>query len=260
MKDITERPFYGEYAWAYDLIITAPVAERCDFIEAAWSRRGLIPGSRILDAGCGTGSYSIELARRGYRVSGLDLSPELVAEARKKSMELTLPMSFAVGELSQLSPDPPYDGILCRGVLNDVTDDVGRRDAFSAFARALRRDGVLIFDVREWESSESRKMEEPVFEKYADTDQGRLTFRSVTRIDPATRQLFVTETHTIRSGRGAECVSEYHFVMRCWTREELGLILDSAGFGAVETFGAYNHLAPVGSTDRIVAVVSLNRK
>ena len=44
---------------------------------------GLAPGSRILDIGCGTGRHSVELARRGFRMTGIDQSTGMLAEARK---------------------------------------------------------------------------------------------------------------------------------------------------------------------------------
>ncbi len=56
MENILHRPFYREFAWAYDLIITGPISSRCDFIEGMLSQWGVLSGSSILDAGCGTGN------------------------------------------------------------------------------------------------------------------------------------------------------------------------------------------------------------
>jgi 2-polyprenyl-3-methyl-5-hydroxy-6-metoxy-1,4-benzoquinol methylase len=66
------RPFYAEYAWAFDLLIDRPVEKECAVIVAWLVGRGILPGAEILDAGCGTGRYSRELARRGYIVHGVD--------------------------------------------------------------------------------------------------------------------------------------------------------------------------------------------
>ncbi len=258
MENVLRRPFYREFAWAYDLIIARPVANQCDFIEDMLSQRGVSPGSRILDAGCGTGNYSVELARRGYVVTGLDASTALIAEARKKSGDTSLPPTFEVGDLLNLSSTSQYDGILCRGVLNDVIDDTSRPEVFFSFARTLRKDGVLILDVREWNSTALRKAEESIFEKSAETDRGKLTFRSVTGLDAQTRQLLVYERHTLEKD-GVEIVSEYDFIMRCWTKEELHTHLVKAGFGSIVYFGDYDHNIPMSSTDRIVAVASLQR-
>jgi 2-polyprenyl-3-methyl-5-hydroxy-6-metoxy-1,4-benzoquinol methylase len=72
---VQRRPFYSEYAWAFDVLIDRPVRKECAVIAGWLVEGGVVPGAKILDAGCGTGRYAIELARRGYLVDGLDLSP-----------------------------------------------------------------------------------------------------------------------------------------------------------------------------------------
>src|SRR6185503_5230698 len=125
--------------------------------------RGVAPGRSILDAGCGTGRHVLELARRGYLVHGIDLSPEMIAVARARLGE-TPSASVDVGDLLHL-PARTYHAILCRGVLNDLTEDAPRRHAFDRFAGALEPNGVLILDVRDWDATASRKSLEPLFRK-----------------------------------------------------------------------------------------------
>lgn len=255
--DAAGRPFYGEYAWAYDFIIAPPSAKRCDFIAGLFAERGAGPGSRVLDAGCGAGAYSTELARRGYGVTGLDASPRLLEEARRRAAGSGVHVTFREGDLLDLKESEQYDAVLCRGVLNDLLDDESRRRAFDSFARALRPGGVLVFDVREWEGTLRRKAAEPVFERSVETPRGRLAFRSVTRADKKTRRLVVEERHTLDTG-AAEFVNEYTFLMRCWTTDELRDNLSRAGFGAAEYFGAYDRPTPAGTTDRLVCAASLH--
>src|SRR4026208_1351259 len=103
MNKAGRRPFYTEYAWAFDLLIDRPVRKECAAI-AVWLVDCDIPrGSEILDAGCGTGRYSIELARHGYRVQGTDLSPELVEVAKGAAGSQNSAVSFAVGNICDLS-------------------------------------------------------------------------------------------------------------------------------------------------------------
>src|SRR5262245_64390868 len=83
MPEQSGRPFYGEYAWAFDLLIDRPVRKECAAITAWLIERGVLPGATLLDAGCGTGRYAGELARRGYAVEGVDGSGELVETARR---------------------------------------------------------------------------------------------------------------------------------------------------------------------------------
>jgi SAM-dependent methyltransferase len=256
VNDTAHRPFYDEYAWAYDLVIPPPNDAQLDFIADAFARRGVGAGSLVLDAGCGVGRHASGLARRGYVVEGVDRSRSLVEEARRLADEVDgLAVSFRVGDILELTAEGRFDGLLCRGVLNDLLDGQSRERAFSSFAGALRRGGAFVLDVREWEATARRKIREPLFGKTIETTRGSLTFSSVTRVDPGTRRLLVEERHTLRAG-GAESVSAYDFQMRCWTREELESRTARAGFGGFEFFGAYERGTPAGATDRLVCVAS----
>ena len=255
MAEHSSRPFYGEYAWAFDLLIDRPVGQECAAITTWLSERSVLPGATLLDAGCGTGRYAGELARRGYFVEGVDRSSELIETARRSVRGHGNSVSFRVGDILALPP-ARYDAILCRGVLNDFVNDDARLSVFAAFAGALRPAGVLILDVREWEATRHRKQREPVFQKSVATDRGTLTFRSTTELDPERHQLLLFETHTLVNDAG-EHSRDYRFVMRCWTRSELESAFECGGFGSVAYFGAYDPAIRAGATDRLVAVAQL---
>jgi SAM-dependent methyltransferase len=246
------RPFYGEYAWAYDLLSDRPVSKECSAIVAWLVARGVRPGAAVLDAGCGTGRYASELCRRGFVVTGIDRSPELISQAKQAAASLHRSVRFAIGDIVSLPADE-CDAILCRGVLNDLVDEIVRESAFSAFGRALRPRGVVILDVREWNATAQRKAREPLFRKTVATERGTLSFTSRTELDPTNRRLVVAERHTLVH-EGNEQSTDYRFVMQCWSRDELESHLHRAGFGALTYFGAYDATIQAGATDRLVVV------
>lgn len=260
MRRAAERPFYGEYAWAYDLVAGRPVGQLCDGIVELLGGRGVRSGARILDAGCGAGSFALELARRGYSLCGIDLSAEMLAAARERVRRAGVRLPLIRGDLLALPfGRQTFDAVLCRGVLNDLLDDASRSEALNALAEVLRPGGALVMDVREWDASVRRKTREPVLEKTVGTPRGTLTFRSVTRLDHQTRRLHISERHTLQTPGGGEDVSDYEFVMRCWTREELQSRLTAAGFESVEYLGSYDRETHAEAADRIVIVASLAR-
>ena len=91
--------------------------------RAAWDRilDLVIPSGRpidALDAGCGTGFLSLEMAARGHRVSGIDFAPAMLAAARRKAAAQGLSVHFEEGDAEQL-PFPPgsFDLVISRHVL-----------------------------------------------------------------------------------------------------------------------------------------------
>jgi ubiquinone/menaquinone biosynthesis C-methylase UbiE len=253
------RPFYHEFAWAYDALITRPVADECAAMAAWLARRGVGPGAALLDAGCGTGRYAVELARHGFAVTGVDRSPELLAEARSRVRAAGAPITLLEADLGALPAGRLYEAIVCRGVLNDVVGAPARAAVLGGFARVLRPRGIVWLDVRDWSLSVARKTAEPVTERRVATPRGALVYRSVTRLDPATRRLLVSECHTLTIPTG-ERVATHELVMQCWTRDELEAALAAAGFEAVEYAGAAEGASAPGFADRLVVTASLGAR
>ena len=251
----SSRPYYGEYAWAYDLLTPRPIAQECDNISQWLAEFGIHAGASLLDAGCGTGRYARRLAEAGFRVTGIDPSLAMLAEARKHCGGAEHEVTLHADSILAHSPLLPYDAVLCRGVLNDLTDTLDRGAAFSAFAQMLRPGGVLILDVREWTATLTKYTNTPIVEKRVITDRGALSFRCTAQLDPSQHLLCLAERHTL-TATSQETVSDFNFVMRCWTKGELTTFLFDAGFVLKEYFGAFDATVAVGSTDRLVAVAT----
>lgn len=70
-------------------------------------------GSHILDMGCGTGRHTVELARRGYRMTGVDLSAGMLAEAEKAARAAGVSVEWIQSDATQFTSLPRFDGALC---------------------------------------------------------------------------------------------------------------------------------------------------
>jgi len=104
------------------------------------------PPAAVLDVGGGPGRYAIELTRRGYRVTLVDLSAASLALARIKADEANVELEDVVQadalDLGDL-PDAAYDAVLLLGPLYHLIDEGARRQAVHQAARKLRKGGVL---------------------------------------------------------------------------------------------------------------------
>jgi SAM-dependent methyltransferase len=109
-KSTWER-FFDEHAPAYeDNVFTKNTIQEVDFLI---EELALQPGSSILDIGCGTGRHSIELAKRGYAVTGLDLSSEMLARAANAATAAGVSVDWIHSDATKFSLTREYDGAIC---------------------------------------------------------------------------------------------------------------------------------------------------
>ena len=110
-----------------------------DFLEKTFDVK---PGSRLLDVPCGNGRHSIELVRRGYRLTGIDLSDEFLAAARAG-----LDADWRKGDMRELEMEPSaFDGAFCFGNSFGYLDHAGAGAFLSALAGALKPGAKLVIE------------------------------------------------------------------------------------------------------------------
>ena len=82
---------------------------------------GEVRGPRVLDAGCGQGDLAIELARRGFEVTGFDISGVAIDQARAKAAAAGLSITFDVQDATRLSlPGASFNSIFDSGLLHSL--------------------------------------------------------------------------------------------------------------------------------------------
>lgn len=181
-------------------------------------------GHRILDMGCGTGRHALELARRGYQVTGVDLSDGMLAQARRIAQAEGLEnVVFEQADATRYTTDSPFDRIycVCEGSLGLV--GTGSHPQAHDFAvlkhlhEALKPGGLMLITVL----SATRLIR---LYQQADVEAGLF--------DPAT----LTEVSTLKTGEGEEAV-EVKVLERGFVMPELRLILEVLGFEVVHMGG-----------------------
>ena len=112
-------------------------------LEALATAAGL-SGRRVLDVACGTGKSFLPLLRRGYEVTGCDLSPEMLEVARRRA---PAEVELFAADMRRLPPGD-YDLVTCLDdALNYLLADADLEAAVAAMAGSLRPGGVLVFDL-----------------------------------------------------------------------------------------------------------------
>lgn len=160
---------------------------------------GDVAGKDVLDLGCGGGQTSVHLARRGARVTGVDVSAAQLAHARALAGGARVQVRFVEAPLHDLGalPDASFDLALSAFVLGYVEDLAG---ALRESARLLRPGGRLVFS---WSS--------PLFECTALTEEGMVI---------VARPYYDTAPHEVREDEGTTV--EYPRTYGDWVRAVRG--------------------------------------
>ena len=216
-------------AFTYDV----DYAAWAGYIEKHFRRHGL-PGKTVLDLACGTGSLTRELALRGYEMIGVDLSPEMLAEAAEKNRDVgEVPPMFLCQPMEKLDLYGTIDAcVCCLDSVNYVTDPKKLQKAFERVHLFLMPGGLFLFDVNTPEKLEG--LDGQVF--LDETEDAYCVWRAEysrrSRICSYFMDIFQLDPESGQWDRGEELHRE-----RAYTVPELTGYLEQAGFRDIQVFG-----------------------
>ncbi len=141
---------YAVLSSVYDKLNKAVDYERwADFIEECFARFSNEKIHSLLDLGCGTGSMSLILARRGYDMTALDISEEMLAVAENRAYnEKIKDILFIKGDMSAFELYGTVDAVIC--CLDGINHLTRREDVLSCFSLVhnyLNDGGLFVFDL-----------------------------------------------------------------------------------------------------------------
>ncbi|NQU80689.1 MAG: class I SAM-dependent methyltransferase [Bacteroidetes bacterium] len=221
---------FENYALKYDeeCFVQGTIGE-CDFIEQEINRDKSL---KIIDIGCGTGRHSIELVKRGYQITGIDLSESQLKRAREKAKEQGIEIDFQKHDARDLPFKGEFDLaiMLCEGGFPLMETDEMNFEILKNATKVLKDNGKLIFTTL----NGLFPLYHSVEQFYAESgDKGNATYKSNT-FDLMTFRDHNTTVLEDDSGNKKElkCNERYY------VPSEITWLLKTLGYQEIDIFGA----------------------
>lgn len=220
------RGAYAVLAPLYDRLTDRDI-DYSKWCEDYCTLAGLTRGQTVLEAACGTGKMTAQLLRRGLRVTGTDISPQMLTVAGETCRKLGTTPVLALCDMRTLKTHRPVDAVLCTcdGV-NYLTQDADAAAFFSSAFAALKPGGILAFDI-----SSAQKLRGMDGQVYYD-DRQDVTCLWTNALDGDVLQMELT--FFVRKDQALyQRVDETHR-QRAYAPEKLETLLMQTGFEAVQ--------------------------
>jgi len=202
--------FDDDYLRIYRPTLTAErTGAEVDFIVSALA---LPEGAELLDLACGYGRHAVAMARRGFRVTGLDFNPHYLEIAREEARAAGVEARFVTGDMRELGFDGGFDGIYSFFTSFGYFSDAENERVIAGVARALRPRGRFLIDMvnRDW------LLTHPQQRTWTQRDDGALLMEEITLDLQSSR---VISRQTLIESEGARVQKE--FDLRAYTCAEL---------------------------------------
>ena len=205
---------------------------------------GLTPGMKVLDMPCGPGRHSLELARQGFSVTGVDRAAMFIEEARRRAEKEGLEAEFICQDMREFRRDRAFDAALnlftSFGYFDDQAED---RLVLENFFASLKPGGKLLVDVRGKETLARDFRPRDWVER-----EGILLLEEREIMEGWSR--IRTRWIVVRDGRQ----KEFTLTLRLYSGAELKGLMEEVGFQEVKLYGDFEG-APYGpEARRLIAV------
>jgi len=217
-------------------------------------------GSPLLELGCGAGRVLIPLAQAGYRVTGVDLSPEMLrlARAKAESAGVTDRVTLIQGDYCDAPLGGPYR--LAFAVMNTflhLTTQADQLRALRHWREHLAPGGLLLIDVFHPDVGQLATLDGRLEwdKSWTDPETGVTVMKWVTRVvDLAEQTLHVTLIYDEVAADGSLRRTLVPYDARYLWRFEAELLLDKAGFVLEALYGGWDTGPFEGNSDRMILV------
>lgn len=239
---------YDRYAEVYDRSGQSDFSERARAYLDRLLPRHQWTGRSVLDLACGTGTLALALARQGFRVTGVDASPAMLAAAQAKAADAGLSITFLCQDMRELRLSESVDLAVCfYDSINYLLslEDLAR--TFGRVAAALAPGGLFVFDTT------TPSMYESLHPGTHFAEVGGVVSVMVETYEPETRLVTTDVNLFVPRGELYERIVERH-VQRAYTEPEVGAALVAAGLREEGRYVCFGFDPPAPDTGRIAWV------
>ena len=234
--------FDDEYLRIYLHQLTPERTEQeADFIEGALS---LPRSAALLDLACGHGRHAIRMAKRGFRVAGVDFNPRYLELAAGEAARAGVSVDWMARDMRALDFDGRFDGVYSFFTSFGYYSDEDNEAVMEHIAKALRPGGRLLLDMmnRDW------LLTHPQQRTWSQREDGALLMEEVS-LDLRTSRV-TSRLTLIDPLKGAGPLKQ--FDARAYTCGELTALLRRSGLGVREVWGGADRSAYSAETRRLI--------
>ncbi len=240
---------YSEFAYIYDSLMHADVnyEQWADYIENIFTQYDANP-DLVCDLACGTGNITIPLAKRGYDMTGVDLSADMLNIAREKAQDLDI--LFLNQSLTDLDLYGTMGAFLCMiDGLNYILPPKSLLKLFTKIKTCFIDDGGLfIFDI-----STEHKLKNVIGSNTFVHSDKNIFYTWQNRFIEKNKLSDMFLTFFVKDGDKYVRFEERH-LQRAHSESELIKMLKKAGFETVDTYDSLTFSPPKKDSERIVFV------
>ncbi len=238
---------YSEFAYVYDrLMDDIQYSKWADYIEALFVKYGRERPELVLDLACGTGSLTLEMAKRGYDMIGIDMSSDMLSCAMEKAVPFGVLPLWVCQDMRSFELYGTMDAIICTmDSLNYIVDLSDLKEVFHLVNNYLNPNGLFIFDI-----NTPYKLEHVLGNNFFYEIRQDITYLWENSYHVKDKICTFSLTFFVREEGDIYHRLEEEQRQKAWTLDEICSALVESGLSMIDVFDAFTFSASSKTTER----------